>query len=244
MVQMSTKKIKVFVAEDEFYVLDSLRIFLTQDTRTIFAGGSQNTADALSVLESSPLGERADIVLVDLKFRDKEGKEETSGLDLIRRLDSLRKEGNFKGRIICLSMSLDPQMIISAVAAGADGYLDKNQAAEGIVDAVVAASKGQFVASPNIAERILNKLENPSAVYLLPDKGRSDLGKRIEEVAFLYYRSGLTAKEIAAELFIAESTVRSHIKRIKEILQVTSRSEAITKLTGRINPTDDNGLDH
>lgn len=231
---MTSQRIKVFVVEDDFYTLDALRVFLSQDPRTIYVGGSQKPKDALEAIRASDLVEKPDLVLVDMRFRDAEGRERIEGLELIQTIDEMRGAGKLDAKILCLSMNLNPRIVISALNCGADGYLDKNQAAERIVDAVELVHQGSLVISPNVADIIMGLIKEASSeVVLLPSETPSSLSRRTEQVAYLYYRCGMTAREIAEELHIAESTVRTHIQKTKDVLKESSRSQIIQKLTRR-----------
>ena len=231
---MNEQEIRVFVVEDEFYTLNALRVFLSQDPRTVYVGGAQNPEQALEKLQSSSRYARPDVVLLDMRFRDVEGKETLEGLELLRKIKSGVRLHGSQVKVLCISMKLDPTIVVSALSSGADGYLDKNQVSESIVDAVEWVHQGKTVVSPNIADRIVGIVKGArNDIVLFPDKQVTGLSDRTEQVAFLYYRCGMTAGEIGRELHIAESTVRTHIKKIKSVLEETTRTEVIRKLTER-----------
>jgi DNA-binding NarL/FixJ family response regulator len=234
---MTEQKIKVFVIDDEFYTLDSLRIFISQDPRTVYVGGNQIAQKAITALRSAAPGAKPDVVLVDMRFRDTTGKESIEGLELVQEIDDMRKSKSLNTKILCLSMSLDPSIVISALSCGANGYLDKNQATEGIIDAIELVYDGHMVISPIIADKLVGLVRDARSkgMIVFPEKPGSTLSKRTEEVSYLYYRCGMRAKEIAKELHVSESTVRTHIKRAKSVLEASSRGDLIQKLTRRLD---------
>jgi DNA-binding NarL/FixJ family response regulator len=233
---MSEKRIKVYVVEDEFYTLDSLKIFLNQDPRTTFVGGSQDPIDAMNFLANCSVDLKPNVILLDMQFRDKQGQQNLAGFEIIEFINKLQEQEILHSIVICISMSINPDVVVNALGYGVNGYLDKNQAAEGIVDAIVLANKGHVIVSPNIADRItqLISVVRKEKLLTFPDKKPLGLSKRTEEISYLFYRCGMTAKEIARELYIEESTVRTHIKKIKELLEISTRSDAVTKLTLRV----------
>lgn len=232
------RPIRVFVLEDEFYTLDALRIFLSQDPRTVYSGGAQDPEIGLKEIATCRADEKPDVILVDMRFRDRSGiREIVQGQRIIERIQRMSDERTWKPKILCMSMSLDPHVAQEAIAGGANGFLDKNQAAEGIVDAVVLAYTGHLVLSPSIADALLNTMRelDGKEVLLFPDKPPPRLSKRTHEVAYLYLRCGMSARDISEKLFIEESTVRSHIKRAMSLITTSSHSKAIQRLNERFD---------
>ncbi|MYW10100.1 DNA-binding response regulator, partial [Streptomyces sp. SID2563] len=101
--------------------------------------------------------------------------------------------------------------------AGATGYLLKDATREQLVDAIHAASRGETVLAPRVAQRLVAKMRRPAPVALTARE--SDV---LEAVA-----DGLSNAEIGRRLFIGEATVKTHLLRIFAKLDVNDRTRAV-----------------
>jgi DNA-binding NarL/FixJ family response regulator len=144
-----------------------------------------------------------------------------SGIEATRRARSLVP--NLK--VAILTVSEDDEDLFAAVRAGATGYLLKEVSIEELPDAVRAVARGQSMVSPAMASRLLNEF-NALSRRVEEQRGTAPrLSDRELEVLRLVAR-GLSNKDIAAELVIAENTVKNHVRNILEKLQLRSRMEA------------------
>jgi DNA-binding NarL/FixJ family response regulator len=217
--------IKVFIIDDDFYVRQATTSLLTKDERTEVIGSTASVSEAYPILTKSP----PDIILLDLDFKHT-GE---SGVEAIAPLKKLAP----RVAILIFSASRDEHLIMEAMKAGADGYIWKNDAAEGLGSAIERVREGSFVVTESVARLIFGKIsdllgERPTEV--LPESKRyADLTKRVEQVMRLFCIDGMSAQEIADALHISESTVRGYIKTGYEIMGATSRREAFQKLVAR-----------
>ncbi len=239
------KTIRAFVIEADYYTSDSLRLFLSQDPRTRYVGGVNRMVEARARLLSLSARDKPDVILIGMRPTSTGGQETLDALRLLPVINRLSDTGKLNAKILCLSLSLQPDLVKAAIKCGAAGYLDKNQVAEGIVDAIVLVHTGHCVISPNVGATITESLEKigKSNVVVFPDRRLRNFGRRAQEVSYLYFRAGLSANEIAEKLDIAENTVRSHIKNIKTVLGTRSKAEAIREFTQRAKSDTDNGHD-
>jgi two-component system NarL family response regulator len=169
--------------------------------------------DALSAIELA--GEwLPDIVLMDVRMPG------MSGIEAARRIRASQPAV----RILMLTDSEDEDDLYRAVRAGATGYLLKEVAIDEIADAIRAVASGQSLVSPAMTTKLLSEFNALSRRVEEEHDGRR-LTPRELEVLRLIAR-GLSNKEIAAELVIAENTVRNHVRNILEKLEVRSRVEA------------------
>lgn len=170
-----------------------------------------------------------DMFLLDMDFKHTQ----ENGLQAIK----LLKKAFPDTGILIFSVSRDSQMILDAMRSGADGYLWKNDAAEGLGSAIERVQDGSFVVTESIARlvfgRVSNLLGDRNAEILPEGKRYLDLTKRVEQVMKLFCIDGMSASEIAEALHISENTVRGHIKTGYEIVGATSRREAFQKLIAR-----------
>ncbi len=222
-----TQPVRVYIVDDDYFVRHATAGLLTKDERTDVLGTADSPAQALSDLKS--IGMPPDVILLDLEYR----QTNQSGMDAI----PLFKEAFPKAKVLIFSMSRGDDVILAAMRAGADGYIWKNDAAEGLGSAVVRVHEGRFVVTESVARLIFGKVsgllgERPAEI--LP-KGKSyqNLTRRVEQVMRLFCIDGMSASEIADALHISENTVRGHIKVGYEIVGATSRREAFQKLIAR-----------
>ena len=217
--------IKVFIIDDDFYVRQATTSLLTKDERTQVIGSAASIAEARDELKTG----YPDIILLDLDFKHT-GE---NGIEAIAPL----KAALPKTSILIFSASRDENLIIETMQAGADGYIWKNDAAEGLASAIERVKEGSFVITESIARLIYGKISGligERAAEILPESKRYfDLTKRVEQVMRLFCIDGMPATEIAEALHISENTVRGYIKTGYEIVGATSRREAFQKLVAR-----------
>lgn len=217
--------IKVFIIDDDFYVRQATTSLLTRDERTEVVGSASSIAEAMVELDIL----MPDIILLDLDFKHTR----ESGLEVIVPLKKRLPQTS----ILIFSASRDENSILEAMQVGADGYIWKNDAAEGLGSAIERVKDGSFVITESIARLIYGKFsglidERPAEI--LPEGKRYvDLTKRVEQVMRLFCFEGMSALEIAETLHLSENTVRGYIKAGYEIVGATTRREAFQKLIAR-----------
>jgi DNA-binding NarL/FixJ family response regulator len=147
---------------------------------------------------------RPDVVLMDLLM---------PGMDGISATRIIRRELP-DVEVIALTSVLKNELVIQAIQAGAIGYLLKDTDAPKLREAIHAAAAGQVQLSPEAATMLLQEVRAPQEPEHLTD--------RETDVLRLVAR-GLSNKEIGRELFIGETTVKSHVKNIMEKLELPGR---------------------
>ncbi len=221
------RPVRVYIVDDDYFVRHATASLLIKDERTDVLGTADSPTQALSDLKKG--GASPDVILLDLEYR----QTGESGLDAIRPL----KEVCPAAKVLIFSMSRGDDLILTAMRAGADGYIWKNDAAEGLGSAVVRAYEGRFVVTESVARLIFGKVHGllgDRRAEILPEGKRyQNLTHRVEQVMRLFCIDGLSASEIADALHISENTVRGHIKVGYEIVGATSRHEAFQKLIAR-----------
>ena len=154
-----------------------------------------------------------DLILLDLNMK--------GGKDGITTLQHMRAQG-IESRIIILTVSDDSHDLISAMRAGADGYLLKDTEPEEILHHLEEALFGKTVISEGLTTLLASALRRESNLNL---HNQSDLTER-ETTILRYLAQGLSNKLIARELDIMESTVKVHIRNLLKKLRFHSRVEA------------------
>jgi two-component system NarL family response regulator len=155
-----------------------------------------------------------DVVLMDVRMPG------MNGIEAARRIRAAQPAV----RILMLTESEEEDDLYGAVRAGATGYLLKEVAIDEIADAIRAVAGGQALVSPMMTTKLLSEFNALSRRVEEEHDGRR-LTPRELEVLRLIAR-GLSNKDIATELVIAENTVRNHVRNILEKLEVRSRVEA------------------
>jgi NarL family two-component system response regulator LiaR len=138
------------------------------------------------------------------------------GMDGITATQAIRRE-HPDTEVIALTSVLEDASVVNAVRAGAIGYLLKDTEADELCRAIKAAAAGQVQLSPQAAERLMREIRAPES----PEK----LTERETDVLRLL-ALGKANKEIAAELYIGETTVKTHVSNILMKLGVQSRTQA------------------
>jgi DNA-binding NarL/FixJ family response regulator len=150
-----------------------------------------------------------DVVLMDLRMPGMDGAEATA---------RLRSRPDAPAVLVLTTYDTDAD-IVRAVEAGATGYLLKDAPVPTLVDAIRRAAAGETVLAPPVVARLASRLRAAPT--------QPDLTAREVEVLGCVAR-GLSNAEIGRELFIGEATVKTHLLRAFEKLQVTDRTAAVT----------------
>jgi two-component system NarL family response regulator len=127
-------------------------------------------------------------------------------------------------KVVILTVSDDEDDLVEAVKSGADGYLLKDITAEGLLEELQTLSRGEAVITKSLAGKLLDELRKGRRSGNVPDQAA--LSARELEV-LEHVASGLSNKETASRLYITENTVKYHMKRILEKLQLENRAQVI-----------------
>jgi len=209
--------IRVLIVDDNPVVRMGLRSLLDAQTVIEVVGEAGDGLEAVELnAELSP-----DVVLCDVRM---------PGLDGVGAAAQMAPTTN----VLMLTYSEDDDVIRSAMATGARGYLvhGAHQPDE-IVAAVVSASRGSSVLGPAAAAALLNGSE-PAR----PASDGSAWGLTAREVEVMeHVASGMTNREIAKACFLAEKTVKNHLNNIFPKMAVSTRAEAVSLWLGASKPT-------
>lgn len=177
---------------------------LEPDFEVVGEAGTPDEAVALAETHNP------DVVLMDLQFGSAES---SSGADATRRIRAL----DAAPYVLVLTNYDSDADILSAVEAGASGYLLKDAPPHELIAAVRAAAAGESALAPVIASRLLTRMRAPQI----------SLSSREIQVIELV-AAGRSNAEVALELFVSETTVKSHLTHIFSKLDVTSRTAAVS----------------
>ena len=202
--------IRVLLVDDDALVRAGLRMILSSAEEIEVVGEAVDGADAVAAVQAH----RPDVVLMDIRMPGMDGIAATSAL---RRLAT-------PPHVIVLTTFQADEHVLSALRAGADGFLLKDTAPAEIVQAVRLVAAGEAMLSPSVTRTLLAHLGDDEATdrRRLAAQRLSSLTDREREVATAV-GSGASNAEIAASLFMSEATVKAHVSRLLTKLEVANR---------------------
>jgi DNA-binding NarL/FixJ family response regulator len=209
MTEGATRPLTLLVVDDHEVVRQGLVALL--DRRP----GFQVVAQAGTVQESITQArlQRPDIVVMDVRLPD------GSGVEACREIRAELPET----RVIMLTSFPDDEAVLSAIVAGASGYLLKQIRARDLVAALEAVGRGESLLDPAVTERVLERVRRIA-------KGESSDELSVltpqEQKILMLVAEGKTNKEIAADVFLSDKTVKNYVSSILSKLNLERRAQA------------------
>lgn len=214
------------IVDDDFYAREALRALLVRDGRTRVWDAVADVSEAVEAISvaAAKAQPMPGVIVLDVRLHGRE----RGGIEGLPELRSASPES----RVLVVSMCTDPDVVIAALEAGADGYLWKNESADGIADAVERAAAGRLVLTRSIAERIAGEMADVAtqAADVLPERRVVALTDSVRRTVYLYCVCGMSAREIADELQLSVNTVNSRLRTAFQVLGAGSRREAFAVL--------------
>ena len=207
------RPVRVLVVDDQTLFREALTTLLEVREEIEVVGAADDGAQALELVSSL----QPDVILMDLRMPVLDGVATT------RRLSVEHPEV----RVLVLTTFDGDDEVFPALRAGAVGYLLKDATASRLVEAVLAASRGESVLQPSVAAKVLARM---SQLPDLTDTPRPQplvdpLTERELEV-LRALAEGLSNREAAARLYLSEGTVKNHVTNILAKLGVRDRTQA------------------
>jgi DNA-binding NarL/FixJ family response regulator len=205
---------KVLIADDQSLVRAGFRMILEAEPDFEVVGeASDGLTAVLAARETEP-----DVILMDVRMPN------VDGLEATRRLLEGKDEGP---RILILTTFDLDEYVYEALRAGASGFLLKDTPPEHLVEAIRIVAGGDALLSPSITRRVISEfVRRPPASVRQSPEGLDELTARELEVLRLIAR-GLSNAEIAAEAYVSETTVKTHVARILMKLRLRDRVQAV-----------------
>lgn len=206
---MSDSKSRLILVDDHPLLRKGVRQLVELEDNMEVIAEASNGADAVILVQE----QEADLVLLDLTMK---------GMDGIDTLQAMRDAG-VSSRIVVFTVSDDTNDVVTALKAGADGYLLKDMEPERLVERIRDACSGKLVLSEELTEVLAKSFRENS------NKGSNDsynsLTRREKEILKMI-AEGLSNKMIGRQLNIVEATVKVHVKHLLKKLGLRSRVEA------------------
>jgi len=199
---MHDPAIRLLIADDHPVVRDGLRGMFAGDPRFDVVGEASDGVHAVDLARAL----QPDVVLMDLRMP------RLDGVHAIRRL----REIGVETHVLVLTTFDTDSEVLAAIEAGAAGYLLKDAPIDDLKRAVEASARGEAVLSPTIATRLMHQVREPGPA----------ISEREREVLSLISR-GRSNREVAADLFISEATVKTHLLHVYDKLGVNDRAAAV-----------------
>lgn len=216
--------IRVLVADDQPLMRAAFEMTLRTEEDIELVGEASDGLDAVEQARRL----RPDVILMDVRM---------PGLDGVEATRILAAEDRATKILILTTFEID-EYVIEAVRAGASGFLLKDVRPSDLVEAIRIVARGDALLAPSVTRRLLESIA-PSLPALRPPKvGLLDALTPTERKVLALVGRGASNHEIAAELFVADTTVRTHIRHILEKLALRDRVQAVVLAydTGLVQP--------
>ena len=206
-----THPIRVAIADDQVLFCSGIEMLIRSQDDLEFVGAAYDGEQVLELVER----EHPDVVLMDIRMPKADG---ISATQRIRAAEGAP-------RVIVLTTHQRDIAVIGAINAGASGFLMKDATPEFLLAAIRAVHSGKSVIAPASPPPQLFDVETRS-MPAPNDEAIEKLSGREKEI-FLLAARGLSTAEIAAQAFVSESTVKSHISSILSKMELTSRLQLV-----------------
>src|SRR3954469_1699114 len=203
--------IRVLIADDQELVRTGFRVILEAEGDIEVVAEAENGNEAVRQAALA----KPEVVLMDIRMPELDGLAATE--QILRQQDP--------PTIVVLTTFDQNEYIYRALRAGAAGFLLKDAPSSRLIAAVRAAATGDSLIQPSITQRLVERFAEPAAAPGIPDQ-LAQLTERELDVLRLLTR-GLSNAEIAAEMVVAETTVKTHVARIPTKLGVRDRVQAV-----------------
>ena len=204
--------VRVLIVDDDDLMRAGLRGVLGSDAEIEVVGEASDGNEA--VYRARLL--QPDVVLMDVRMPDLDGIAATR--ELLGAFPDLR--------VVIVTTFEQDDYIFGALRAGASGFLLKRSRPEELVSAIHTVAAGDSLLSPSVTSRVIERMAQQPAPDVTADARLDELTPREREVLALVAR-GLSNSEIAAELVVEESTVKTHVRRILAKLDARDRVQAV-----------------
>lgn len=212
---MTTREpIRVLVVDDDPIVRDAIAAFARSSSALEVTGVAGDGAAAVQAVKDAPI----DVAVMDVRMPVLDG---IAATPLIR-------EASPTTRVLLLTSFDTDEFVTTSLRAGASGFLLKDASPQALVEAIISVHEGTRVLSPATLDRLLELKPAPAAPPSDAGARHPELSARELEILQLLCRA-YSNSEIAAQLHLSESTVKTHMTAIMTKLRVNSRLKAVVR---------------
>src|SRR2546428_1226796 len=206
--------VRVMIVDDQALVRAGFRMILEAESDIEVVGEAADGNEAVAECQQS----KPDVVLMDVRMPEMDGIEAT------RRLLA---QDEAETKVVMLTTFDMDEYVYDALRAGASGFLLKDVPPEQLVEGIRAVASGDALLAPSVTRRVLEEFVRrpPSSVRALPAKLENLTARELEVLKLL--ARGLSNAEIAKELFVSETTVKTHAAHVLMKLDLRDRVQAV-----------------
>jgi DNA-binding NarL/FixJ family response regulator len=215
--------VRVVLVDDEAMVRVGLRMVLTAEADIEVVGEAADGGSAVEVVEAT----EPDVVLMDVRMPDVDGIE--GARRVLARCPGVR--------VVVLTTFDEDEYVEAALRAGVSGFLLKVAPPERLIDAVRTVAAGGGLLDPGVTRRVIESFAAAPPLRTRRAETLETLTERERDVLRLIGR-GLSNSEIAAELYLGETTVKTHVSNVLAKLGLRDRVQAVVAAyeTGHVRP--------
>lgn len=208
--------VQVVVCDDHPLIREAVARWVSEDPALQLVGETDGVSSALDAISAT----EPDVAVVDMRLGDGDA------FDLLRALDDLGQNA----RVLILSSFEDPAVVHKALEAGAAGYLSKSADGGSVCAAVRAIARGERVIAPHLQSSVFAEISRRRRE---PEANAPSTLSQRERAALTLAAHGRNEREIAKELSVSTSSVKSYMRRAYEKLGVRDRASAVGEAVRR-----------
>ncbi len=208
MSEAKAPRVRVFVADDHPVYREGVARAIKARPEFELVGEAEDGREALETIRQI----KPDVAILDVQMPGLQGSEV---------LHAIKRDG-VPTRVVLLSAHVDSETVYRAVASGAGAYLSKESSRDRICDAVAAVARGEVVLSSEVQAGLASEIQ------IRERDERPSLTPREHEILVLT-ANGHSAPDIGKQLYLSQSTVKTHLKSLYEKLGVSDRAAAVAE---------------